>query len=219
MFYAIIGIPLALIFLTMIGNIIDAWVDRALRPIERRWGPLVSRAVGSIALILTVLIFFMLIPAIIFSSIETWSYRESVYYTVVTLTTVGFGDFVPAGSISDDDVSGLYKLISAVWLWIGLALVAALISQIQDMIKSMMERLRARHCCGGRGSKGETAVEKEELREVGGGGSGGESPPPRSPGAGQGQEEAGLPAEDGGEGGEEAGSRTSTSVQPEAQEC
>ena len=29
------------------------------------------------------------------TAIEDWSYRDSMYYVFVTLTTVGFGDFVP----------------------------------------------------------------------------------------------------------------------------
>lgn len=178
MFYAIFGIPLALIFLTIIGKIVRAWVDRALKPVERHWGPLVSRAVGSLCLILTVLVFFMLIPGAIFSSIETWSYRESVYYTVVTLTTVGFGDFVPAQAtdvFGDSSVSRLYKIANSIWLWIGLALMAALISEIKEAFVSVVKWLQIHHCCQrcssgwGKGLKDEAVVLKDEpmaLKEV-----------------------------------------------------
>ena len=42
----------------------------------------------------------MLIPAAIFSALEDdgsgeWDYLNSVYYTFITLSTVGFGDMVP----------------------------------------------------------------------------------------------------------------------------
>lgn len=139
MFYAIIGIPLALLFLTQIGKIIDAWVNRALKPVEKRWGATTSRAIGSISLFLVVLIFFILIPAAIYTGTETWNYRESVYFTLVTLTTVGFGDFVPAqsGLPTTNSITGLYKIITTAWLWLGLALVAALISEIQNLLESM----------------------------------------------------------------------------------
>lgn len=98
---------------------------------------------------LTVLIFFMLIPAIIYTSIEPWSYRESVYYTVVTLTTVGFGDFVPSisGQQTDSAVLGLYKIMTAVWLWMGLALVSALISEIQELLTALGVWCRETGCC------------------------------------------------------------------------
>ena len=42
----------------------------------------------------------MLVPAAIFSTLEedgsgSWNYLNSVYYTFITLSTVGFGDMVP----------------------------------------------------------------------------------------------------------------------------
>ena len=42
----------------------------------------------------------MLIPAAIFTAMEndeegSWDYLNSVYYTFITLSTVGFGDMVP----------------------------------------------------------------------------------------------------------------------------
>ena len=148
-FYAIIGIPLALFFLSLIGTVIQAWTNRLLRPVEKRWGATASRAIGSALLFLTVLIFFILLPAVIYYTIEDWNYRQSVYYTVVTLTTVGFGDFVPAqdfeGSVG---LVGLYKIINSFWLWIGLALVAALISEIQETLKDTGVWCRAHPCCG-----------------------------------------------------------------------
>lgn len=42
----------------------------------------------------------MLVPAAIFSALEedgsgSWNYLNSVYFTFITLSTVGFGDMVP----------------------------------------------------------------------------------------------------------------------------
>ena len=42
---------------------------------------------------------FSLIPAAIIMQFEGWTYLEAWYYTIVTLTTVGFGDYVPGGII------------------------------------------------------------------------------------------------------------------------
>lgn len=36
-----------------------------------------------------------LIPAIIFTKVEGWHISESLYFTIITLTTIGFGDYVP----------------------------------------------------------------------------------------------------------------------------
>lgn len=37
---------------------------------------------------------FVALPAAIFKHIEGWSALESLYFVVITLTTIGFGDFV-----------------------------------------------------------------------------------------------------------------------------
>ena len=38
---------------------------------------------------------FLLIPSWVFSYFEGWSYPLAFYYSYVTTTTIGFGDYVP----------------------------------------------------------------------------------------------------------------------------
>lgn len=108
------------------------------------------------------------IPSGIFYATEDWTYGQSIYYCFVTLTTVGFGDFVPAiaGSslrTSNSPLTGLYKIIVAVWLWIGLAFVAAIITELTNFIDAVSKKLRNAHCC----SRGGTMdMEKQELNKV-----------------------------------------------------
>lgn len=52
------------------------------------------RVISTILFILAGCIVFVTIPAFIFKYIEGWTALESIYFVVVTLTTVGFGDFV-----------------------------------------------------------------------------------------------------------------------------
>ena len=115
------------------------------------------------------------IPSGIFYATEDWTYGQSIYYCFVTLTTVGFGDFVPtiAGSSvrnSNSPLTGLYKIIVSVWLWIGLAFVAAIITELTNFIDAVGKKIRMAHCCT-RG--GGMDMEKQELNEM--------SPPPASP--------------------------------------
>ena len=37
--------------------------------------------------------FFAFIPAFVFQQLENWTFGESVYYAVITLTTIGYGDY------------------------------------------------------------------------------------------------------------------------------
>lgn len=43
----------------------------------------------------TMLVALMALTALIFSRIENWTYLQGIYFTIVTLLTVGFGDFYP----------------------------------------------------------------------------------------------------------------------------
>lgn len=44
-------------------------------------------------------VMFIFFPAFLFSHYEGWSYEEAVYYAFVTLTTIGFGDYVAGEKI------------------------------------------------------------------------------------------------------------------------
>ena len=149
-FYAIFGIPLALVFLAHIGSIIDKFIHASLRPVRKRWGSKVSRTMAMAMLFLVTIVFFILIPGAIFSGIETWTYLESVYYAVVSLTTVGFGDFVPttAGTQGGGLGTRLYKFISTAWLWIGLVMVSSLLTEMQSLLEAAGKWCRTNNCCG-----------------------------------------------------------------------
>ena len=54
---------------------------------------------------------------IAFHYLEGWSWMSSFYYSVVTLTTVGYGDLYPTTDIS--------RLIAAFYILIGVAIVLA----------------------------------------------------------------------------------------------
>lgn len=54
----------------------------------------IDQLVKTLILVALILLFMSLIPAGIFAAIEGWSYGDAVYYTIITMTTIGFGDFV-----------------------------------------------------------------------------------------------------------------------------
>lgn len=54
----------------------------------------IDQLVKTLILVAVILLFMSLIPAGIFAAIEGWTYGDAVYYTLITMTTIGFGDFV-----------------------------------------------------------------------------------------------------------------------------
>lgn len=40
------------------------------------------------------MVFFIFMPSVLFMYFEEWPYTTAIYYSFVTLTTIGFGDYV-----------------------------------------------------------------------------------------------------------------------------
>ena len=92
-------------------------LDEKLDVCKKR--PRLGKALRSCATTTLGLILFIFVPSILFAVIEGWSYGTSLYYSVVSLSTVGFGDYV-AGRCSTMTpqvvlAKSLYKSASPSW--------------------------------------------------------------------------------------------------------
>lgn len=67
---------------------------------------------------LSVLVSFLIIPAFIYSNIESWSYLNAFYYCFISLSTVGLGDYVPGDDIQQKH-RHFYKICSTLYLIVG----------------------------------------------------------------------------------------------------
>lgn len=56
--------------------------------------PIIVRIITSVLSILLGCVLFIFVPILVFQKIEKWTLTESAYFVVITLTTVGFGDYV-----------------------------------------------------------------------------------------------------------------------------
>lgn len=108
-FYGLIGIPMNGILLTQLGEFFgrvfvkahekyksykhgrDNYYPRKLTTFETGKAGLAAQI---FAHLLPGFVMFIFFPAFLFSHYEGWSYEEAVYYAFVTLTTIGFGDYV-----------------------------------------------------------------------------------------------------------------------------
>lgn len=80
----------------------------------------------------------LLIGTIVYHFVEKWSYLNSYYFSVVTLTTVGYGDFTPTTPFG--------KIFTTFYIFTGIGIIATF---AQTMLKrrgsKMAKNIEARH--------------------------------------------------------------------------
>lgn len=96
--------------------------------------------------LLSVVLLMLVAGAHIYHRLEGWSYLDAFYFTVITLTTVGYGDFSPHTE------SG--KIFSMIYIFMGLGVFGALIALIAEKSHAWTDALRIKRR-GGQAAKGE----------------------------------------------------------------
>ena len=89
---------------------------RLWQAVKRGWADPVFRSL----LLMTVTL--LLGGAWLFHRVEGWTYFQSLYFSVITLTTVGYGDFSPATFVG--------RLFTMFYVMVGVGIIVALISRI-----------------------------------------------------------------------------------------
>ncbi|XP_019640786.1 PREDICTED: potassium channel subfamily K member 2-like [Branchiostoma belcheri] len=143
--YAFLGIPVTLIMLTAIGRKLgdtNRWVEKKVQKKLPNY-PGRIRAVTLLIVVVTSVGIFFFVPAIIFTIVEGWNFLDSLYYCFITLSTVGFGDFVSSVHHESSSYFGfvLYKVILFLWIMVGLSIVAAVFDLIQEALRGLKTRV------------------------------------------------------------------------------
>ncbi len=68
--------------------------------------------------------FILIIGTVAYHFIEGWSLLDSLYFSVVTLTTIGFGDFSPK--------TDLGKIFTIIYIIMGIAIILQFINTVQN---------------------------------------------------------------------------------------
>ncbi|XP_070822404.1 potassium channel subfamily K member 5-like [Chaetodon trifascialis] len=142
--YGLCGIPLCLVWISKLGSFFG---DRAKRLSQ----VLISKGVSvkKVQLICTALFLLwgllvhLLLPPLVFMSLEGWSYLEGLYFSFITLTTVGFGDYV-AGVNPNIEYPRLYRVFSELWIYMGLAWLSLFFSWNVNMVVEAHKVLKKR---------------------------------------------------------------------------
>ncbi|XP_014894276.1 potassium channel subfamily K member 10b isoform X1 [Poecilia latipinna] len=147
-FYAIFGIPLFGFLLAGIGDQLGTMfvksilrVEKIFRQKHRQISQTKIRVTSALLFILAGCIVFVTIPAVIFKHIEGWTTLEAIYFVVITLTTVGIGDYVAGGNRTIDYMNW-YKPLVWFWILVGLAYFAAVLSMIGDWLRVLSKKTK-----------------------------------------------------------------------------
>lgn len=89
-----------------------------------------------ISLTLFVLSSYVLFGGVLFKTWEEWTLIEGVYFSFITLSTIGLGDYVPGNSINDSDTQAEIKLVvCSMYLLLGLSLLAMCFNLMQEEVR------------------------------------------------------------------------------------
>ncbi|XP_017125357.1 open rectifier potassium channel protein 1 isoform X2 [Drosophila elegans] len=152
--YSVIGIPVNGILFAGLGE----YFGRTFEAIYRRYKKYkmstdmhyVPPQLGLITTVVIALIpgiaLFLLLPSWVFTYFEDWPYSISLYYSYVTTTTIGFGDFVPTfGPNQPREFGGwfvVYQIFVIVWFIFSLGYLVMIMTFITRFVEREIERGR-----------------------------------------------------------------------------
>ncbi|XP_078069653.1 potassium channel, subfamily K, member 16-like [Mustelus asterias] len=125
-FYALLGVPLNLIFLNTLGRSLNGYLKRLEGSAQKSSNHKQALKIFTMVFFLIVgTVLFLVFPPLVFSHVEGWTYGESFYFAFITLSTIGFGDYV-VGTDPDKHYISIYRSLAGVWIVVGLAWLALL---------------------------------------------------------------------------------------------
>jgi len=125
--FGILGIPVMAYTLRLLATMIIDTVQPLIADRSTSWYSGQSLTTGLLGGI------FIFGGALVYVFLEQWTYFESVYFTVITLTSIGFGDYLPSNSAS--------RLFTVVFVILGLGTVSAAIKMFMSACESQTEPL------------------------------------------------------------------------------
>ncbi|XP_062954540.1 potassium channel subfamily K member 17-like [Cynocephalus volans] len=135
-FFALVGIPLNLVVLNRLGHLMQRGIYSCARRLGGTWqDPAKARWLAGSGTLLLGLLLFLLLPPLLFSHMEGWSYMEGFYFSFVTLSTVGYGDYV-IGMNPSRSYPLWYKNMVSLWILFGMAWLALIIKLILSLLET-----------------------------------------------------------------------------------
>ncbi len=165
MFYAVLGIPLTLVMFQSLGERINTFVRYLLRRAKQGLGFRETEvSMGNMVLVgLLSCMSTLCIGAAAFSHFEDWTFFNSYYYCFITLTTIGFGDFVALQKKDALQKRHSYVAFCFMYILVGLTVIGAFLNLVVlRFLTVSTEEADVRPEAGGE-ERGELQGERESL--------------------------------------------------------
>lgn len=154
MVYAVIGIPMTA---TLLSAMVSRWmacIEIITLYVKKNFGHVnidqrLAKLLGTLIIIAVASSIAFILPALLFAEIECWTYFESLYFSFITMTTVGLGDYVPGCSDKWDDSTSrlIYKVLLTFYFVVGLSfmlLILEMSGQVPETTPSLILSCEAR---------------------------------------------------------------------------
>uniref|UniRef100_A0AAZ3NNW5 Potassium channel domain-containing protein n=1 Tax=Oncorhynchus tshawytscha TaxID=74940 RepID=A0AAZ3NNW5_ONCTS len=133
-FFALFGIPLNMVVLNRVGKYMLGKTNHRVSNMDYTTWEEIDRFMIHLLSYLSGTALFFVMPMVVFKQQEGWSYSQAIYYCFISLSTIGFGDYV-ADSNPDQYYPEWYSILMASWIFFGLAWLALVINHTSDILE------------------------------------------------------------------------------------
>lgn len=117
-----------------IGERLNTFLAHMFRRVKKKFGLKNTEVTNTANMVVLFGLFSMVVTvcsgAFIFSYYEKWSYFQSFYYCFITVTTIGFGDYVALQDAQEHRFNDTYVGISLLFIFFGLTIVGSVMNQL-----------------------------------------------------------------------------------------
>ncbi|XP_031557461.1 two pore potassium channel protein sup-9-like [Actinia tenebrosa] len=161
--YSLVAIPVAGIMLISVGSHVSLALQKFISFVEKK---LLRREMGlNTEMKSTVVTFVFMILIIIFGAILTshtdgWTFVEGMYFIFISLSTIGFGDYIiNDGELNDpDDKKSVAVNFTIVLITVGLCVVSSVLCSVSSVIEEKQKRMRMHMSAGNIAGPGRMAL-------------------------------------------------------------
>ncbi|KAM4664557.1 potassium channel, subfamily K, member 16-like [Discoglossus pictus] len=140
--YALFGIPFNVIFLGQVGKALSLWCEKLWKYLFSKGMEKKKAKIWTIVFFLAAgIIIFLGLPPFIFTITEGWSYQEGFYYAFISLSTIGFGDYVAGYGPNTKQLFKSYRAFLFIWIIFGLAWIALLFNLLTSLLEDTEKKI------------------------------------------------------------------------------